>query len=511
MTLKAWIAILGAVLGAFMAILDIQITNASLSEITGGLGATLEDGSWISTSYLVAEIIIIPLSGWLTTVLSMRTYLLWTSSLFLLFSVACGLAWNLESMIVFRALQGVTGGALIPLAFQVILTLPPSRRTMGMALFGITATFAPSIGPTIGGYLTESFHWPVIFYLNIVPGLLMMSAVYYAVEKEPRNFAALKTADYPGIITMAIGLSSLTVFLEDGQKKDWFGSQMIVALGVTAFVFLSLFVWIELKSKKAFINLRLLLQRNFGFGCMVNFVVGLAMYGALFLLPTYLSSIQRYSSLDIGKTMMWAGLPQLLIMPCVPMLLKRIDGRWMAFVGINIFAFSCLMNSHLTSDFGFDQLKWSQIVRAVGQPLLMIPLSTVTTGLIARHQAGSASGLFNMLRNLGGSVGIAFLSTLLTIREQFHSAKLGEGVSIYNQGTQQELAALKAKFISDGFDPFTAAQKSIGMIDVIVRKQAFLMAFNDCFFVVAVALCLSSILILSCKKVTAASGGGGAH
>jgi DHA2 family multidrug resistance protein len=174
MTLKAWIAILGAVLGAFMAILDIQITNASLSEITGGLGATLEDGSWISTSYLVAEIIIIPLSGWLTTVLSMRTYLLWTSSLFLLFSVACGLAWNLESMIVFRALQGVTGGALIPLAFQVILTLPPSRRTMGMALFGITATFAPSIGPTIGGYLTESFHWPVIFYLNIVPGLLMM-------------------------------------------------------------------------------------------------------------------------------------------------------------------------------------------------------------------------------------------------------------------------------------------------------------------------------------------------
>ena len=510
MTFKSWIATFGAILGAFMAILDIQITNASLSEITGGLGATLEDGSWISTSYLVAEIIVIPLSGWLSTVFSLRTYLLWTSSLFLFFSVACGMAWNLESMIAFRAFQGFTGGALIPLAFQVILSLPTSKRTFGLAMFSITATFAPAIGPTIGGYLTESFHWSVIFYLNTIPGLIMISAVYFGIEPEKRNLAALKTADYPGIIAMAIGLSSLTVFLEEGQRKDWFGSQFIITLALIAFVFITAFLWIEFTTKNPFINLRLLKQRNFGFGCLVNFVVGLAMYGALYLLPLYLSSIQRYNSVYIGRTMMWAGLPQLAILPFVPMLLKRIDPRWLAFIGINIFGLSCFMNTHLTPDVGIDQLKWSQIVRACGQPLLMVPLSTITTGLIARAQAGSASGLFNMLRNLGGSVGIAFLSTLLTLREHFHSAKLGEGVTIYSEATRLRLDMIKAKFVADGFDPYTAMQKSIAMVDAAVRKQAFLMAFNDCFLFVGLALALSSILILSCKKV-AAGGAEGAH
>ena len=511
MTLKSWIATFGAVLGAFMAILDIQITNASLSEITGGLGATLEDGSWISTSYLVAEIIVIPLSGWLSTVFSLRTYLLWTSSLFLVFSVACGMAWNIESMIVFRAFQGFTGGALIPLAFQVILSLPASKRTFGLALFSITATFAPAIGPTVGGYLTESFHWSVIFYLNLLPGLLMIAAVYYGIESEKRNFSALKTADYPGILCMAIGLSSLTVFLEEGQRKDWFGSQLIINLGISSVVFIGAFLYIEFTTKNPFINLRLLKQRNFGFGCLVNFVVGLAMYGALYLLPYYLSSIQRYNSVYIGRTMMWAGLPQLAILPFVPLLLKKVDPRWLAFIGINIFGLSCLMNTNLTADFGIDQLKWSQIVRAIGQPLLMVPLSTITTGLIAREQAGSASGLFNMLRNLGGSVGIAVLATILTVREHFHSAKLGESVTIYSAATQERLVAYKTKFIMDGFDAYTASQKALALLDATVRKQAYLRSFNDCFMFVAVALSVSSILILLCKKVSASAGGEGAH
>lgn len=511
MTMKSWIATFGAILGAFMAILDIQITNASLADITGGLGATTEDGSWISTAYLVAEIIVIPLSGWLASVLSLRTYLIWTTSFFLCFSVACGMAWNIESMIVFRAFQGFTGGALIPLAFQVILSLPASKRTFGLALFSITATFAPAIGPTVGGYLTDSFHWSVIFYMNLLPGVFMLAAVVIGIEAQKRNFAALKTADYPGILCMAVGLASLTVFLEEGQRKDWFGSELIVKLCVASVVFLSAFIFIEFKTKNPFINLRLLKQRNFGFGCMVNFVVGLAMYGALYLLPYYLTSIQRYNAVYIGETMMWAGLPQLAVIPFVPFLLKRFDPRLIAFVGINIFGFSCLMNTNLTPDFGIDQLKWSQIVRAIGQPLLMVPLSTITMGLIAPKDGGSASGLFNMLRNLGGSVGIAILATILTIREHFHSAKLGEGVTIYSAATQQRLAAYKAKLMTDGFDAYTASQKALAMLDQVVRKQAYLKAFNDCFMFVAVALCLSSVLILLCKKVASGSGGEGAH
>ncbi|MFS4457964.1 DHA2 family efflux MFS transporter permease subunit [Bdellovibrio sp. HCB2-146] len=511
MTFRAWVAVFGAILGAFMAVLDIQITNASIKEITGGLGATIEEASWISTAYLVAEIVIIPISGWLTRMLSLRTYLTWTSSLFLFFSVCCALSWNLESMIVFRALQGLTGGALIPLAFQVILSLPPSKRTVGLALFSVTATFAPAIGPTVGGYLTQAFHWSVVFYMNLIPGAFLMFAIIYGIDKEKKNLDLLKQLDIWGILSMAIGLSSLTIFLEEGEREDWFSSNFILVLALTSLVFLISFVWIELKTKNPFINLRLLVRKNFGFGCLVNFVVGLAMYGALYLLPLYLSSIQSYNSVDIGKTMMWAGLPQLFIIPFVPKLLKRFDARVLAFVGINIFAFSCYMNSHLTSLVGYDQLMWSQIVRAMGQPLLMIPLSTITTGLIEKSQAGSASGLFNMLRNLGGSVGIAVLSTLMSVREKFHSAKLVEGVTIYSHETVERLAMYKKLFIAKGFDVATASDKALAALDVTIRKQAHVMSFNDCFLFVCGALIASSLLLLLCDKVQSPTGPSDAH
>lgn len=511
MTFKNWLAVFGAILGAFLAILDIQITNASIQEVTGGLGATIEDGSWISTSYLVAEIIIIPMSGWLSRVLSFRRYILWTTSLFLFFSVCCGLSRSLPSMIIFRALQGLTGGALIPLAFQVILSLPPSRRTMGMALFSITATFAPAIGPTVGGYLTETFHWPVIFFLNVVPGAFMLFTVIYAIEQDKADPSLLKRVDYWGIGTMALGLSSLTIFLEEGQRKDWFGSNLIIWLGLSAVVFLASFLYIELTSKEPFINLRLLKQRNFGLGCLVNVVIGLAMYGALYLLPMYLSTIARYNSVYIGKTMMWAGLPQLAIIPFVPKLLKRFDPRVVAFVGINIFAASCLMNSGLSHLVGIDQLKWSQMVRAIGQPLLMVPLSTITMGLVAREQGGSASGLFNMLRNLGGSVGIALLSTMLTVREKFHSAKIGEGITIYQRATRERLLGLEQGFVAHGFDPATSMKKALAALDATVRREAYVMAFNDCFLAVGVALIGASCLILLCQKVSAGAGPSDAH
>jgi DHA2 family multidrug resistance protein len=444
-------------------------------------------------------------------VFSLRTYLMWTSSLFLLFSVCCGLAWNLPSMIVFRALQGLTGGALIPLAFQVILSLPMSKRAVGMALFSITATFAPAIGPTVGGYLTQAFHWPIIFFLNLGPGALMMLAANYAIDPEKKQLHLLKQLDGLGLFTMAVGVAALTVLLEEGEREDWFSSPLIRILAVVAAVFLTAFLVIELRRSNAFINLRLLLQKNFGFGCLVNFVIGLAMYGALYLLPLYLSMIQLYSSVDIGKTMMWAGFPQLLILPFVPRILKRYDSRWVAFFGINIFAASCYMNSRMTTLFGYDQLMWSQIVRAMGQPLLMIPLSTITTGMISREQMGSASGLFNMLRNLGGSVGVAILATVMTLREHFHSAILMESFNQYSAPARDRLSLLTNLFISQGFDRHSAQLKALAGIDAIVRKQAYVMSFNDCFLGVCVALVLSSALILFCDRVGSGSGGEGAH
>lgn len=374
-----------------------------------------------------------------------------------------------------------------------------------MTLFALTATFAPAIGPTIGGYLTESIHWSAIFYMNLIPGAITMSLVAASMTAEPINTKPLEDFDFGGIICMAIGLGSLTVFLEEGERKDWFGSDVITTLFVFAVVFITAFLYREFTTRKPFINLRLLGQRNFGFGCGVNFIVGMALYGSLYLVPVYLTTVPAYNSVQIGETMMWVGIPQLLILPFLPKILKLLDSRWVACAGVIIFGISCLMNSYMTDLVGMDQLFWSQVVRALGQPLLIVPLTTITTGFIKPEEGGSASGIFNMLRNLGGSVGIAGLSTILTRREQFHSERLGEGISRFLPQTRHRLFMYQQQLMSDGFPKFTAREKALGILDATVRQQAYVMSFNDCFFILGIALVLSSGLILACRKVDAKS------
>lgn len=508
---KTWIGLMGTIIGAFMAVLDIQITNASLREIQAALGATLEEGSWISTAYLVAEIVVIPLTGWLSQVFSIRLYLLVNAAFFTFFSICCAWAWDLNSMILFRALQGFTGGVLIPMAFTFLLTnLPPSKVPIGMALFSITATFAPSIGPTLGGWLTDNYSWQYVFYLNLFPGLFLLAAVWYAIEQKPLQLHLLKQGDWGGIISMAIGLGTLQIVLEEGSRKDWFNSELIVQLSVVAAIFLSLFFWIELTRKKPFINLRLLRRRNFGLASVVNVCLGLGMYGSIYILPLYLAQIQGYNSMQIGEVLMWAGFPQLLIIPLVPKLMQRIDIRFMIAMGVSLFAISAFMNSNLTNLSGFDQLRASQLVRAMGQPLIMVPLSTIATAEMDKEDAGSASGLFNMMRNLGGSIGIAILATMVTRWEQIHSNYLGYNISLYDPETQQRLNQLTQYFISKGADAVTAQNQAIASLMNIVRREAYILAFNDCFKFVGFALLLSGIAILFFKK-TKAGGGGMAH
>ena len=510
--LKTWIGLMGTILGAFMAVLDIQITNASLKDIQSSLGATLEEGSWISTSYLVAEIVVIPLTGWLSRVFSIRLYLLVNAALFTFFSVCCAWAWDLNSMIVFRALQGFTGGVLIPMAFTFLLTnLPPSKVPIGMAMFAITATFAPSIGPTIGGWLTENYGWEYVFYLNLIPGMLLLAAVWYAVEPQPLQLEQLKQGDWWGIISMAIGLGSLQVVLEEGSRKDWFNSDLIVRLSIISIIFLSLFFWIELTRKRPFINLRLLTRRNFGLASIVNVSLGVGLYGSVYILPLYLGQIQQYNSMQIGEVIMWAGVPQLFIVPMVPKLMQRIDMRVMIGAGVSLFAVSCFMNAYMTHDYGINELRWSQLIRAMGQPLIMVPLSTIATAGMEKQEAGSASGLFNMMRNLGGSMGIAALATLVTQREQFHSNQLGNSVSLYNPETQERLNQMTQYFVSRGSDLSVAKDQAIAAISNIVRREAYVMAFNDCFYFVGIALLLSGIAVIFFKKVKSAGGGGMAH
>jgi DHA2 family multidrug resistance protein len=501
-SLKTWIGVFGTVLGAFMAVLDIQITNSSLRDIQAALGATLEEGSWISTSYLVAEIIVIPLTGWLSQVFSVRRYLLVNATLFVFFSIACAFAWNLPSMIVARACQGFTGGILIPMSFTVLLTtLPPSKQPIGMALFGITATFAPSIGPTFGGWLTENFSWHYVFYINLIPGLMLLAAVWYAIDPRPMQLNLLKQGDWGGIIAMAIGLGSLQVVLEEGSRKDWFSSDLILRLSILAVIFLSLFFTIELTRKRPFINLRLLKERNFGLASVVNVSLGLGLY--VYILPLYLGQIQGYTAMQTGEVLMWVGFPQLFVIPFVPKLMQKIDVRILIGTGVSLFAVSCFMNSTLTSNSGIDQLRWSQLVRAMGQPLIMVPLSTVATAGLPTAQAGSASGLFNMMRNLGGSFGIAAVATLLTQREQFHSNRLGEAVSQFNPAAQEAINQATQYFVSRGADLTTAQSQAIASIANRVRQQAYIQAFNDCFYFIGIALLVSGIAVLFFKKVKA--------
>jgi len=507
---KTWVAVFGATLGAFMAVLNIQIVNASLAYIQGGIGAGIDDGGWISTSYLIAEIVVIPLSGWLAQVFSVRIYLLTNAVLFLIFSAACAMARDLDQMIVLRAIQGFSGGVLIPMAFTIIITmLPKSKQPIGLAMFALSATFAPAIGPTIGGYLTDAFGWQYIFYVNLIPGAVMVAMLWFSLEPAPMKLSLLAGGDWPGIASMAIGLGSLQAVLEDGNKDDWFGSTYITDLSIIAAIALSLFFWIEFTSKKPLLNLRLLGRRNFGFGTLANFLLGMALYGSVFILPQYLSEIQGYDSEQIGLVLAWTGLPQLVLIPLLPRLMRRFDARLLIAAGLLLFAGSNFLNVTMNQDYSGPQLLVPNLIRAIGQALCYAPLSAVATASIERSNAGSASALFNMMRNLGGAIGIAALQTFLTKREQFHSNILTQSVSVFDDATRARIANLTSYFLAHGVsDQATAMAKAIVAIGDRIAQQATIMGFSDTFLLMGAALVAALIAALLLKKPGHVEAGG---
>jgi len=508
---RTWVAVFGATLGAFMAVLNIQIVNASLADIQGAIGAGIDDGGWVSTAYLIAEIVVIPLTGWLARVFSMRRYLLVNAVLFLAFSAACAFARSLGEMIVLRACQGFAGGVLIPLAFTIVITLlPKAKQPAGMALFALSATFAPAIGPTIGGYLTENWGWQYIFYVNLVPGAAMLAMLWYALEPAPMQLGLLRRGDWPGIATMAIGLAALQTVLEEGEKDDWFGSPFIVRLSLVATASLALFVAIELRVRRPLLNLRLLARRNFGFGILANFLLGTALYGSVFILPVYLARIQGYNAEQIGAVLAWTGLPQLVLIPLVPQAMKRLDARLIVAFGLALFAASNFMNVDLSAATAADQLFWPNVVRAVGQAFVLAPLSAIATGGIEAEHAGSASALFNMLRNLGGAIGIAVLQTFLTTREQYHSSVLSASVSLFDEATRSRIAGLARYFLAHGAgDPGEAWHRAVVAIGRIVRQQAYVLAFGDTFYLLGAGLVAALAATLLLRKPARLDAGAG--
>jgi DHA2 family multidrug resistance protein len=511
-TFKTWIAVAGAMLGAFMAVLNIQITNASLRDIEGGIGTGGINGAWITTAYLIGEIIVIPLSDYLSRVFSLRRYLLANVALFLLFSALCGQATSLPEMIVLRGLQGFAGGVLIPLAFTIVITmLPPSRRSVGMAAFALTATFAPAIGPTIGGYFTDTYGWPSIFYLNLVPGALMLAMLVYALPRSKMQLDLLRHGDWLGIALMAVGLAALQTVLDEGNVYDWFGSPFIVKLTLVSALALGGFLIVEFTRPEPLLNLRLLARRNFGFGTLANFMLGFALYGSAYLLPQYLANAQGFDAQQIGTVMAWTGLPQLVVIPLVPLLMRRIDGRLLVGTGFVVFAASCFMNLHMDADYAAPQLFWPDVTRALGQAVVLAPLSSIALAGISGKDAGGASGIFNMMRNLGGAIGTAMLETFYTKREQYHSFIINQQVSLLEPATREKLGAMQQYFLAHGSaDPAAAMHSAIIAVGNAIRAQSTLMGYSDSFALLGVILLLAASAIALLRKGTA-SGGGGAH
>ena len=512
-SLHVWISVLAAMIGAFMAILNIQITNASLLNIEGGIGTGVDNGSWISTSYLIGEIVVIPLTDYLSRVFSFRNIMIGHATLFALFSVACAFTHDLPSMIAMRGLQGFFGGVLIPMAFTLVFTkLPKGQQPIGLAMFALAVTFAPVIGPTIGGYLTENYGWQTIFFVNVVPTAVMVTTLYFTLERQPMQFGLLREGDWFGIATMAIGLSALQAVLEEGNKDDWFGSPFIVRLALIAAISLSLFVAIELIVEKPLIRLRLLAQRNFGFGTISAIFVGFALFGSVYLLPAYLGQVQRYNAEQIGTVLAWTGLPQLILIPLVPKLMQRFDARYIAFTGMMLFAWSSFMNTAMSLDYSGDQLWIPNIVRAIGQALMLAPLSAVTLGSVAPEDAPAASGISNMMRNLGGAIGTAVLATIVTKREQFHSNIIGQSVDLGREEVRNRIAQMTEYFMAHGMtDPTGARHQAIIALGNAVKRQALVMGFSDTFAVLGVVLVAAGVAILLTGKAKAGAAAGGGH
>lgn len=497
-TARQWLSVAGCMVGALIAVLDIQVTNSSLPDIEGGIGTGADNGTWISTAYLIGEIIMIPLTNYLSSVFSFRRFLLGNLGLFLIFSMGCAFASNLTEMIVLRGLQGFSGGVMIPMAFTRVLSIIPLRQQpVGLAAFALTATFGPAIGPTIGGYLTDNYGWQYIFFINLIPGALMFAMLYPSLERGKMNLALLKEGDWFGISFMAIGLACLQTVLDEGNQDDWFGSPYIVHLSIVAAVCLSIFIVIEFVVEKPAVDLRLLAMRNFGLGTVSNIIVGFALFGSIYLLPAYLTEVQGYDAEQTGFVLAWAGVPQLFIIPLVPILQRYFDQRAIVCVGLVIFGASCFLNVHLSYNDGGEQFRTANIVRAIGQAISIAPLAAIAMIGIPKERSGAASGLFNMMRSLGGAVGTAILATIISKREQFHSNIIGQAVTPYSNNVEQFLASKQQYFLQRGAgDAATARHQAEILVGQVIKEQSLILAVSDSFFVIGSLVFVAAVVVL---------------
>jgi DHA2 family multidrug resistance protein len=496
-----WIAVGGAVLCSFLSVLNHQITNTSLREIQGSLSATLTEASWITTSYLASSIVIMPLTAWLARAFGVRAYAIGNTLLFLLSLMACALAVDLNSMIALRFISGFFGGGLVPLSLLIILSiLPPSRRPVAFMFWGMMTTQAASIGPTLGGWLTDLFSWELIFYVQLIPCLIISTAFFIGLERSASNLSLLRQGQWFSIVCMAIGLFLLITVLEEGNRNDWFDSDFIVRTALVSAALLSVFVLIQLTARDPYINLRLFGRRNFAISCFIHGVAGLGFFGTMFTMALFLAQIPQYTATQIGTVIMWVGLPQLVAAPMVLWLMHRVDYRYLVAFGCFLFSFSCFFNVDMTHDTGYWDLSLVNIMRSIGQPFIMVVLPGIATAGIEAANHGSASAVFNLSRDLVGAMGLAGLKTGLVRRTDFHVNHVTEHVTVYDGDTVSRLDALTQKFLDATGDPDLAARQALWLVDRAVHREGLIMAYNDMFYAIGVAFALATLACLLFRK-----------
>ncbi|WP_150294024.1 DHA2 family efflux MFS transporter permease subunit [Sphingobium estronivorans] len=485
----AWLAVAAGSLGAMMATLDVSIVNSALPTIQGEIGASGAEGTWIATAYLVAEIIIIPLAAWLERLLGLRTLLLIAAFLFTSFSMLCGVAENLTTMIIGRVGQGFTGGAMIPTAMTIIATrLPRSQQPIGNAMFGVTAILGPVLGPLIGGWLTENISWHYAFFINLPIGILLTTLLLVTMPHQRPQWREFWQADWLGIVGMALGLGGLTVVLEEGQREQWFQSREIVMLSLVSGVgFISLFTG-QVLAKRPVIRLKLLLDRQFGAVAMMGVVMGMMLYGTAFVIPQFLAAIADYDALQSGRIVLLSGIPSLMLMPLTPLLIRHLDIRIAVSIGLMVMATSCWIDTVLTNQaVGHDFIE-SQLLRGVGSVFGFLFLNQAAIASVPRENAGDAAGLFNTVRNLGGSLALAGIATIQDQRTWFHSRRIEESLSANSVQVQDYIGSL-----SHALGGPDAALRSLAGT---IQREALIMTYNDIFTMLACGIVAVMPLVL---------------
>jgi DHA2 family multidrug resistance protein len=499
------VAFLAMCFGMFMAFLDIQIVSASLSEIQAGLAASSDEISWVQTSYLIAEVVAIPLSGFLSRALGTRIMFAASAAGFTFASLMCGLTTSMDQMIVWRAIQGFVGGGMIPTVFaSTYLIFPRSKMPIIVPMIGLIATLAPTVGPTVGGYMTNALSWHWLFFVNIVPGILVTTAALLLIDFDKPDFSLFDHFDWWGLGAMAVFLGAFQYVLEEGARKDWFEDDVIVLFAVISVIGAALFFTRALTAREPIVDLRAFTNRNFALGSLFSFVMGVGLYGLTYLYPLYLASVRGYDALMIGETLFVSGAAMFLSAPVVGRLMDKIDPRLMLLFGFVTFAFGSWQMTYVTKDFDFWELFFPQVWRGVGLMFAMVPITNLALGTLPPERLKNASGLYNLMRNLGGAVGLAVLNTVLNHRIDLHLARLHESVSWGRRPAEEMVTAMAARFAEFGSDARLMAVKQLMLI---TRRQATVMAFADVFALMAILFVVFAAMVLVMRRPPAEAVG----